>query len=305
VQDAQVQLAAEVARAFVGLREAQARLDLVEHQRQLQQQTLELTYQRYTQGALALFPVGNANAELELLKSQIAEASADISVLKDTLAVLTGETPGSLDQLLSQVSAIPLPPERVAVGNPAALIARRPDIRAAERMIAATNARIGVAEAARFPKLSFTGILGLGGRDPDDIFDPGNISAIALPQLQWNLLDFGRTAASINQAEAARDEALQRYREIVLRALQDAEQSLARFGQQRSNVAALAQIKRQADTAADLNQQRYKAGAISQIDLNNSLQQSQKATLELNQSIAALTNSWIAIHKSLGLGWEE
>lgn len=305
VQDAQVQLAAEVARAYVGLREAQARLDLVEHQRQLQQQTLELTYQRYTQGALALFPVGNANAELELLKSQIAEASADISVLKDTLAVLTGETPGSLDQLLSEVSAIPLPPERVAVGNPAALIARRPDIRAAERMIAATNARIGVAEAARFPKLSFTGILGLGGRDPDDIFDPGNISAIALPQLQWNLLDFGRTAASINQAEAARDEALQRYREIVLRALQDAEQSLARFGQQRSNVAALAQIKRQADTAADLNQQRYKAGAISQIDLNNSLQQSQKATLELTQSIAALTNSWIAIHKSLGLGWEE
>jgi len=304
-EDAQVQLAAEVARAYVGLREAQARLNLVEQQRELQQQTLELTYQRYTQGALALFPVGNANAELELLKSQIAEATADIAVLKDTLAVLTGEAPGSLDQLLSKASAIPLPPARVAVGDPAALIARRPDIRAAERTLAAANARIGVAEAARFPKLSFMGILGLGGTQPDDIFDLGNLSAIALPQLQWNLLDFGRTAASVDQAEAGREEALQRYREIVLRALQDAEQSLARFGQQRANVAALAQIKRQADTAAELDQQRYNAGAISLVDLNTSLRQRQQATADLNRSMAAMTNSWIAIQKSLGLGWSE
>ena len=304
-EDAQVQLAAEVARAYVGLREAQSRLDLVEQQRELQQQTLELTYQRYTQGALALFPVGNANAELELLKSQIAEATADVAVLKDTLAVLTGEAPGSLDQLLSKDSAIPLPPTRVAVGDPAALIARRPDIRAAERTLAAANARIGVAEAARVPKLSFMGILGLGGTQPDDIFDLGNLSAIALPQLQWNLLDFGRTEASIDQAEAGREEALQRYREIVLRALQDAEQSLARFSQQRANVAALAQVKRQADTAAGLNQQRYKAGAISQADLNTSLRQRQQATVDLNRSIAAMTNSWIAIQKSLGLGWSE
>jgi outer membrane protein, multidrug efflux system len=302
-EDAQVQLTAEVARIYVGLREAQARLDLAEQQRELQQKTLELTYQRYTQGALALFPVGNANAELELLKSQIAEATADVAVLKDTLAVLTGEAPGSLDQLLSDASAIPLPPTRIAVGDPAALIARRPDIRAAERTLAAANARIGVAEAARFPKLSFMGILGLGGSDPSDIFDLGNISAIALPQLQWNLLDFGRVEASIDQTEAGRDEALQRYREIVLRALQDAEQSLARFGQQRANVAALAQIKRQADTAAELNQQRFKAGAISQIELNSSLRQRRQAAADLNRSIAAMTNSWIAVQKSLGLGW--
>jgi len=84
-----------------------------------------------------------------------------------------------------------------------------------------------------------------------------------------------------------------------------AEQSLARFGQQRANVAALAQIKRQADTAADLNQQRYKAGAISQADLNTSFRQRRQAEADLNRSIAAMTNSWIAIQKSLGLGWRE
>ncbi len=128
----------------MSLRYAQSRLELALSERELQQQTLELTYQRYTQGALPLFPVGNANAELELLKAQIAEARADIAVFKDTLAVLTDEAPGALDGLLDEQGDIPLPPERVSVGNPAALIARRPDVRAAERMLAAANARIGV-----------------------------------------------------------------------------------------------------------------------------------------------------------------
>ncbi|WP_288988184.1 efflux transporter outer membrane subunit [uncultured Sphingopyxis sp.] len=302
-EDAKVQLAAEVARVYVSLRYAQSRLELALSERELQQQTLELTYQRYTQGALPLFPVGNANAELELLKAQIAEARADIAVFKDTLAVLTDEAPGALDGLLDEQGDIPLPPERVSVGNPAALIARRPDVRAAERMLAAANARIGVAEAARFPKLSFMGILGLGGSQPDDILDPGNLSTIALPRLQWNLLDFGRTAASIDQAVSARDEAEERYREIVLGALRDAEQALARFGQQRANVAALAQIRRQADTAAELNEQRHAAGVISLGDLNNSIRQRQQARANLDRAIAAMTNSWIAIQKSLGLGW--
>ncbi len=287
----------------MSLRYAQSRLELALSERELQQQTLELTYQRYTQGALPLFPVGNANAELELLKAQIAEARADIAVFKDTLAVLTDEAPGALDGLLDEQGDIPLPPERVSVGNPAALIARRPDVRAAERMLAAANARIGVAEAARFPKLSFMGILGLGGSQPDDILDPGNLSTIALPRLQWNLLDFGRTAASIDQAVSARDEAEERYREIVLGALRDAEQALARFGQQRANVAALAQIRRQADTAAELNEQRHAAGVISLGDLNNSIRQRQQARANLDRAIAAMTNSWIAIQKSLGLGW--
>lgn len=304
-EDAQVQLAAEVARTYVSLREAQARLERAERERVLQQQTLELTYSRYTRGALALFPVGNANAELELLKSQIAEASADVAIFKDTLAVLTGEAPGALDAVLAAKADIPLPPEQVAVGDPASLIARRPDVRAAERTLAAANARIGVAEAARFPKLSFMGILGLGGSQPDDIFDLGNLSAIALPRLQWNLLDFGRTAASIDQANSARDEAEARYREVVLGALRDAEQSLARFGQQRANVAALAQISRQADTAAKLNEQRRAAGVISQADLNTSIRQREQAKANLERAIAAMTNGWIAIQKSLGLGWTD
>ncbi|MFC3101225.1 efflux transporter outer membrane subunit [Altererythrobacter lauratis] len=301
--DAQVQLTAEVAQTYANLRERQLRVTALEGQRALQERTLQLAAQRYERGTIPLFALGQANNELQAILADLAAAEADAAVYLDALAVLTGQAPGALDAYLAAPAAIPLPPESVAVGDPASLIRRRPDIRAAERNLAAATARIGVAEAARFPKISFMGILGIGGTSPDDILDLGNISAIAIPQLQWGLLDFGRTAAGIDQAEAARDEAEAQYEEIVLRALQDAEASLARFAQQRRTVAALAQIAQSATRAAELDRQRYEAGVISLGDLNASERQKLAAEARLNAALAALSGSYIAIQKSLGLGW--
>jgi len=304
-EDAKVQLTAEVANTFVNLREAQFRSLQYRSQIALQEKTLELTYERYQQGALPLFPVGNANGELELLKAHLAWAMADEAVLADALAVLIGRVPGTLSVGTPQILEIPLPPERVMVGDPASLIARRPDIRAAERSLAAATARIGVAEAAKFPKLSFMGILGLGGSSPDDLFDVDDFSALAIPRLQWNFLDFGRVEASIDRAEAARNEAAATYHQTVLAALQDAERALARFAQQRTNLAAHAQIKFQADGAADLHQQRFDAGAISRWELNRSLRDKDQADSNLMRAKADLTLAWIALQKSLGLGWQD
>lgn len=304
-EDAKVQLTAEVANNYVNLREAQFRAEQYQAQIKLQEEILALTYQRYQQGALPLFPVGNANAELEVLKSQFAEAEADQAVLIDALTILSGRIPGSAAEELTTPRDIPLPPEQVDVGDPASLIERRPDIRAAERNLAAATARIGVAEAARFPKLSFMGILGLGGSSPDDIFDVGDPSSLAIPRLEWNFLDFGRVEASVDRASAVRNEAVANYRQTVLLALQDAERALARFGQQRVAMAARAQIKLQADSAADLNCQRFTAGAISKSDLNRALRDQQQASLDLVRAKGALTIAWIALQKSLGLGWQE
>jgi|TARA_R110000751_G_scaffold2018_5_gene8349 NodT family efflux transporter outer membrane factor (OMF) lipoprotein len=303
-EDARLQLTAEVANAYVNLREAQQRAAQYQLQIELQRQVLALTYQRYQLGALPLFPVGNANAELELLNAQLAEAQADEAVLLDALAVLTGRVPGAPSLEIAPAGEIPLPPERVAVGDPASLIARRPDIRAAERNLAGATARIGIAEAAKFPKLSFMGILGLGGSSPEDIFDVGEFSAIAIPRLQWNFLDFGRIEASIDQAEGGRREADANYRQTVLAALQDAERALSRFAQQRAALAALAQINRQAITAADLDQQRFDAGTISRVDLNRTLRAEHEAGADLARARAGLTLAWIALQKSLGLGWQ-
>lgn len=304
-EDAKVQLTAEVASDYVNLREAQFRAAGYRTQIELQTEILALTYQRYQEGALPLFPVGTENAQLEQLKAQLAEAEADAAVQLDALAILTGRAPGSTFPELTTPGDVPLPPEQVGVGDPAGLVARRPDVRAAERNLAAATARIGVAEAARFPKLSFMGILGLGGSSPDEIFDFSNLSALAIPRLEWNFLDFGRVDASVDRAGAVRDEAAARYRETVLAALQDAERALARFGQQRVALAARAQIKFQADRAADLNRQRSAAGTISRAELNRTLRDREQASADHVRAKAAVTLGWIALQKALGLGWQQ
>jgi multidrug efflux system outer membrane protein len=303
--DAQVQLTTEVAQAYTNLRDRQQRAAALRGGLELQQQALDLAVQRFEQGTVPAFTVGQANRAVQATHTDLASAEADIETYLNALAVLVAEAPGSLDPLLTPPRDIPLPPQNVAIGDPASLLRRRPDIRAAERNLAAATARIGVAEAARFPKISFMGILGIGGTSIEDLVDLGNISKIALPHLQWGLLDFGRTSAAIAQTRAGRDEAEAQYRQVVLGALQDAETSLSRFAQQRRTVAALAEIKRSADQSAVLMRQRYERGVISLGDSLEAERQQLLAEANLRSAIAALTSSYVAIQKSLGLGWSE
>lgn len=303
--DAQVQLTAEIAQTYTNLRDRQQRATALRLGLDLQQQQLDLARQRFQKGTVPAFAVGQANRAVQATTIDLAAAEADREIYLNALAVLAGEAPGSLDLVLAPPRDIPLPPQSVAIGEPASLLRRRPDIRAAERNLAATTARIGVAEAARFPKISFMGILGIGGTSIADLGDLGNISNIAVPQLQWGLLDFGRTSAAIAQASAGRDEAEAQYRRIVLDALQDAEASLSRFAQQRLTVAALAEIKQSADQSAILMRQRYESGVISLTDSLEAERQRLIAEANLRSALAALTASYVAVQKSLGLGWSE
>lgn len=303
--DAQVQLAAEVAQAYVNLRDRQQRAGALHGALDLQRRQLELSQQRFRRGTVPAFTVGQANRAVQATTGDLAAVEAEIEIYLNALAVLAGEAPGSLDPLLAPPRDIPLPPESVAIGDPASLLRRRPDIRAAERNLAAATARIGVAEAARFPKISFMGILGIGGTSIGDLVDLGNISKIAVPQLQWGLLDFGRTAAAIAQTRAGREEAEAQYRQVVLGALQDAETSLSRFTQQRQTVAALAEISRSAEQSSALMRQRYERGVISLGESVEAERHRLLAEANLRSATAALTASYVAIQKSLGLGWSE
>lgn len=304
VADAQVQLTAEVAQAYVNLRERQQRLALLAQQRDLQQQATGLAQQRLAAGTAPATLVDQARIAAERTGADIATARIEHDAYLNALAVLTGAAPGALDAQLAAVQAVPLPPAQVAVGDPGSLLARRPDVRAAERAIAAATARIGVAEAARYPRISFMGILGLGGTSPADLLDLDNLAAIALPQIQWNFLDLGRNNARAGQAQAARDEAEAKYRQAVLNALRDAEDSLARFGRQRELVAAMARIADATAHAAELTRQRYEAGVIPRADALEAERQALVARQGLQTATAVLTGSYVAVNKALGLGWD-
>ncbi len=305
VADAQVQLTAELAQAYVNLRERQNRLQSLRAQQALHQQAVDLAQQRFESGTTAAFEVEQAHTALEGTATDIVAAEIEQDIYLNAVAVLTGSAPGGLDALLAPVRDVPLPPAQVGVGDPGLLLQRRPDVRAAERNIAAATARIGVAEAARYPRVSFMGILGLGGTSPEDLLDPGKMSTIAMPQIQWSFLDFGRTRAQIEQTEAALDEAEAQYRQTVLAALQDAEDSLARFGRQRQTVAALARTHASAQRTAQLMRQRYDAGVAPLSQSLDAERQALVAEQNLRAASAALTGSYIAVQKSLGLGWRE
>jgi len=302
--DTQVTLTADVAQAYVNYRDRQQRIALAQDSIAKQRQMLALTQQRFERGTASALDVERLRSLVEQSVSQLIPLNAERDAYLNALAVLAGEVPGVLDAMLAQPRAIPLPPASVAVGDPAALLQRRPDIRAAERQLAAQTAKIGVAEAAKFPKISLMGMLGIGGSHPGDVFDLGNLSVLAAPQLSWNFLDFGRNAARVHQAEGARDEAAAQYRGKVLSALKDAEDSLSQYAARREAVASAARSQASADRASTLMRQRFEAGTTSMIDTLDAERQRVAAQQALAQATAAMTAGYIALQKSLGLGWQ-
>ncbi|MEG3091866.1 efflux transporter outer membrane subunit [Sphingomonas sp. PB1R3] len=303
VADAQVSLSADVAQAYIGLRDAQQRLILARDASKMQRDTLNLTLQRFNNGTASQLEVERLRNQVESTDAQILPLSSSVETYLNALAILIGEAPGTLDQRLTQAAPVPLPPAQVAVGDPTALLQRRPDIRAAERNLAAQTARIGVAEAAKFPRLNLMGIIGIGGTSLDSLTDLDNLVTLGAPMLQWNVLNFGRANARVGQAEGARDEAEAQYRGAVLSALRDAEDSLSRFRARRNTVATLARAKASADRSAVLMQQRYRAGAATLIDTLDAERQRVAAEQSLSQAVAGLTNDYVALQKALGLGW--
>lgn len=303
--DAHVTLTAQVAQAYVALRDAQTRLDMARRGIALQEQALALTRARQTAGTASAREVDRRLADLETARADVGGITVQAVTLRDQLAVLTGREPGALDQLLAATGPVPLPPAAVAVGDPAALIARRPDVRAAERALAAATSGIGVAQAKRLPGLSFLGILGLGGPHPADVFEPSNLSMLLAPRLTIPLLDFGRAKAGVELARAQRDEALSAYRSKVLAALEDAEGNLARFGESRQRLASLLAAEQATRHATQLETQRYRAGTASLIDQIDAERRLLAASAAAVQAQARLTLDFVAVNRSLGLGWSE
>ncbi len=302
--DAQVSLTAQVAEAYVNLRDTQTRLRLNQDSSKLQQQQLDLNEQRARAGTTSRLDLDRLVNQLENTKAQIAPLAAQVEEYMNELAALTGQTPGALDETLVPVAAVPLPPQSVPVGDPAALISNRPDIRSAERSLAASTAGIGAAKAKLFPSVSFIGILGLGGSTPADMFNIHDLTTLLAPSLIWDVSGLAKNQAAMHEAEAERDQAQAQYRKTILEALQDAETSLSRFGHYREQLAGLMRAQTAADSASTLNSLRVRAGSSSTLDQLDVERQRLSAAISVAQGTAALTNSYIAVQKSLGLGWQ-
>jgi outer membrane protein, multidrug efflux system len=243
------------------------------------------------------------NLQVQSTRANMIPLRAQVEEELDRLAVLTGRAPGELDGELSAAGAIPTPPSAVEVGDPASLLRRRPDIRAAAQALIQKNAAVGQRIADRFPKVTLLGVIGFGSTDTSDLFNSDNFTSIFAPMLQWNAVDFGLGAARVEQARGEADEADATYRKTVLSALQDAELSLSRYGHQRQNLASLTSVQESADRAAGMMQKRVDGGTATTLDMLDAERQRINAEQSVAEARAMLMQDYIALQKSLGLGW--
>ena len=304
-QDSQVQLASEVGQAYVNLRDAQHRLDLSRRSAVLERRMLGLTLARRRLGTADDSDVERLQTQINQTDAGLPSLASQVDEAMDQLARLAGREPGTFDAELAVVVPLPLPPANVPVGDPAGMLRRRPDVRMAERQLVASNASIGQAVAQMFPQVTLFGTIGFSSTSVSDLFKGSSLSAIGGPSLSWNILSFGRIQSQIRQARASNDESIAQYRSTVLSALQDAERSLSRFGGQRATVVELARADQSAARSAQIVAVRYRGGTASFLDALDAERQRLQAEQSLAQAQAQLTNDYVSLQMSLGLGWQD
>lgn len=299
----QVSLVAEVAVNDVELRAYQGRLAIARANEATQAQTLQIAEWRAQAGLVTSLDVEQARTNLEQTRASILPLETSVAETKNRLAVLLGKTPGSLNALLDPPENIPAVPEAVAVGIPADTLRQRPDVRAAERTLAAETARIGVAEANRYPNLALSGSFGLESLTLGGLTGGNATAGSLLANLAGTVFDGGRLKQQVEVQSAVQAQALAAYQAAVLTALSDVENALTALANGRWRVQALRVAAQSAANAEQLAQQQYAAGLV---DFETVLT-SQRTLLSVQDSLksseADTATSLIQLYKALGGGW--
>jgi multidrug efflux system outer membrane protein len=303
----QVTLLGEVARDYVGLRALQRRLAVARANLQDQHKTLDIVQRRLKNGLTTTFDLVRARAQVEATESSIPPLEAAIEQTVHAISVLLGEAPLALSDELSAGAPIPPVPPKVPVGMPGDLLRRRPDIRRAERVLAAVTAEQGVATADLFPRLIIGGTAGVQSRHLGQLFDQHDPSSgfyAAGPLAKWTIFDGGKRLANIDRSKAQVAAAASAYEATVLAALQDVENALTAYAHDQSRRDALVTLDAENDRAVRIAQAEYAQGLITLLDVlevQRNRYAGQDALAQADQAVAA---DLVAMYKALGGGWE-
>ena len=303
LDNTRVSLVAEVARNYVALRGYQAGLGIARANLASQSETLQLADWRAQAGLGSSLEVEQARTNREQTRAQIPALETALAQAENRLALLLGQAPASLHPLLAPVAAIPRVADVLAVGIPADTLRRRPDVRAAERKLAAETARIGVAEAARYPGFQLSGSIGLDALRAGDVFSGTAIGYSLLAGVAGTLFDGGRLRQRVEIQNAVQEQALASYENTLLTALQEVEDALVALANSRLRQEALGLAAAAARNAALLARQRYSSGLIDFLTVLDS----ERSLLSVEDSLAvsdvARVTALIQLYKALGGGW--
>ena len=303
LRDARVSVIAEVSRNYFILRGLQDQLSLTEKNADSEASTFKLTQVRLQAGRGNQLDTARAEAQWRTTLASIPSLQTTIATTIYRLSVLTGRQPNALSEKLSPVFATPALPVLNSIGTPEMLLRRRPDVRVAERRLAAATARIGVAMGDLFPRVTLTGDIGYAAPVFSD-FGHSDARFFAFgPSISWAAFDLGRVNAQIGTARAETDAALAAYQGAVLNALETTEGALIGYGRTQSRRDALQLAAAASDKAADLARKRFEGGLIDFLEVLDAERTALSAELLLSQSRTDTATALVAVYKALGAGW--
>lgn len=300
LETVRLSLHAEVARSYFALRALDAEIALLQRTIELRQEALFLVQTRFANGVVSELDVARAETELASTEAEKIGLSQRRGELEHALALLLGEAPANFTLAATPLD---LPPLSVAPGLPSQLLERRPDVAAAERQMAAANARIGIAKTAFFPAIRLTGSAGYQSGEIASLFDWSSRAWALGPAISLPIFDGGRNSANLERAEAAHEEAVANYRQQLLVAFGEVEDGLLGLRALSEQAEVQQRAVQAAQKAAELSDKRYRAGRVSYlevVDAQRTALQSERAAVQI---LGQRLQTSVLLIKALGGGW--
>ncbi|HON39250.1 MAG TPA: efflux transporter outer membrane subunit [Deltaproteobacteria bacterium] len=303
MNDTLVTLSAEVALNYVEVRTFQSRLETAEANLALQQETYRIEQSLAQAGLSDALALQRARSNLESTRALIPSLRASLEEAKNRLAVLLGEHPGAVHKKLALHGPVPLVPPAISIDAPADILRHRPDVRQAERELAAQSARVGVAMAELYPRITLNGSIGLSAVSSGDLLTAGSRTFSYGPRITLPIFSAGSIRAGIEARSALQEQALIRYESAVLTALEEVENALNAYAQELERRSALQESAQAAQEAAELAEHQYRSGLVDFTALLDTQRSLLSAQDELVRNSGALTSNLVRLYKALGGGW--
>lgn len=298
-------VAAQTADIYITVRGLQTRLDIANRQVKTQQELLEKVQMLYSKGLAANYQVRQAEGALSQVQATVPVLQTGLDAAMNALDVMLGTPPGTHRTQLASAGSIPVAPQLKAMGTPADLLRRRPDLIVAERRLAASNARIGEAIAEYYPKFSLSALLGSATAvSAGNLFTGGASQSAGVLGLRWRLFDFGRINAQIDQAKGQEAETLAAYRQSVLRATEDVENALSSLVNREAQATTLTGGEASLTQARQSSFIAYEKGTASLIDVLHADETMLQASDARAQARTESARAAVAAFKALGGGWQ-
>lgn len=305
VAAARLAVAARTADTYITIRGLQARLAITRRQVQTRQDLLEKVQLLYERGLSPEYEVRQIEAELLQVQATVPVLQTGLDAAMNALDVVLGVPPGTHRSSLAEAGPIPHTPELASTGTPADLLRRRPDLIVAERRLAASNARIGMAISEYYPKLSLSALLGSATAvSSGNLFTGGASQSAGVLGLRWRLFDFGRVNARISQAKGQEAEALAAYRQSALRATEDVENAFSSLANRGTQAAMLDKGEAALASARQSSFASYSKGAASLIEVLRADEKMLQVADANAQAKVESAQAAVAVFKALGGGWQ-